>query len=102
MTPAFRSAALLCALFLVTFGLTSWRLYGELIRSDCGLQDTQARSIVTEDLLARGMTHGRLEPAGSGRCRLDYRYVDGQATVDYAVLGDWRGEVRVARNDVRR
>ncbi len=102
MMSTFRSASLLFTLFLVTATLTSWRLYGELLRGDCGLQDTQARSIVTEDLLARGMTRGRLEPAGSGRCRLDYRYVEGEATVDYAVLGDWRGEVRMARSDGRR
>lgn len=102
MKPAHRFPAMLFALFLVTAALTSWRLYGELLRGDCGLQDAQARSIVAEDLLARGMTRGRLEPVGAGRCRLDYRYVDGEATVDYAVRGDWRGEVRLARNDGRR
>ena len=102
MTPGYRFAATLFALFLATAALTSVRLYGELLRGDCGLQDTQARSIVTEDLLARGMTRGRLEPAGGGRCRLDYRYIDGEATVDYAVRGDWRGDVRLAREDHRR
>ena len=102
MKPAHRFSASLFMLFLVTATLTSWRLYGELIRGDCGLQDTQARSIVTEDLLSRGMTRGRLESVGGGRCRLDYRYVEGEASVDYAVLGDWRGEVRMARSDGRR
>lgn len=92
--------AMLCGLFFATAGITSWTLYRETLRQDCGLVETQARAMVIEDLRARGLPAHGLDPAAeAGPCRFDYRYAGDGLAIDYAVHADWRQGVTLAHRD---
>ena len=92
--------AMLCGLFLATAAFTSWTLYRETLRQDCGLVETQARAMVIEDLRARGLPAHGLDPdAEAGLCRFDYRYAGDGLAIDYAVRADWRQGVTLAHRD---
>lgn len=92
--------AMCCGLFFATAGVTSWMLYRETLRQDCGLVETQARAMVIEDLRARGLPAHGLDPdADAGLCRFDYRYAGDGLAIDYAVRADWRQGVTLAHRD---
>ncbi len=88
----------LLAVFLVSATASSAVLYRELQRQDCGLHRRQARTMVVEDLRARGLPVGTLVEQDAGPCRYTFAHGD---DARYAVGNDWLRGVTVVRLERR-
>lgn len=87
------------AVFLASAAVSSLALHRGLLRQDCGLQPTQARAMVVEDLRERGLPVRALTAAeADDPCRYVFRYAGDGDPVHYAVANDWRRGVVLARH----
>jgi len=91
-------SAIVLGAFALSASVSVFGLYRNLLRQDCGLQPAQARAMVVEDLLERGLPLRALQDADdSVPCRYIFRYSGEGPPVDYAVRHDWRRGAVLAR-----